>query len=656
MPNFNAGTQMFYTRPSDGATYCFSPVPLLAASKEYTRTSDNERRLSVTNQLTFNGYLLPSKPALSGVPTETSCLQILDRKSDQLCSALEDYGSLVIIDSSGYIVVNETPRIASINFDESQIVNHRQYTIVFEYETDFGNDKVKEYSEDWSYEQQENDTVGVSHNISAVGVNNSGVNSSIANARAFVLSKVAGASPDKAQAALIRQPYVQSIQDVDNLAAFNHVLTESSDITAGSYSATETWILSSGNYQDDRTVDHTFELRDDNVLIESISVNGTIQGYGDTTFDKFQNALDGWNSVIKSEIGFDASGIASKNYTENRFAGTVSYSLSRAATDSPDDLINSKSISRTFEQQENGSVVQTVTTSASIRTGSSGNIQQVINFCFENNFPIDSADPIFSVSLSGNILSKSTQRDELAKSFSLTRSFVDQSTPLWTEEYSVSRDSNTDTSQLSISIQGTVQGLGEESSTKSQDRFARASGAYYSTVEPLIYQRAAQIIPTGDCVLAESTTDAFGFTPFNGTITYSRTYISRSKTDNSDIVSEEIEIGFTSPSEVVAEIQVPGKASGPILQDQQTVTGTEKSLSITYIMRGGGVSCSNKVADTNALLDTAFAESEILVQNTPTMHSRGEKPESSKVFKTQDTHNFNRQTFQFTRTVAWKYI
>lgn len=648
---------MFYTRPSDGATYCFSPVPLLGESKEYTRTADNEQRLSVTHQLTFNGYLLPCKPALSGVSADTSTLQLLDRKSDQLCSALEDYGNLLVIDSSGYIVINETPRIASLNFDESQIVNHRTYTLVFEYESDFGEDRIRDYSEDWSYEQQDDDTVSVSHNIQAIGVSNSGTGSSIANARSFVLSKIAGASPDKAQAVLLRQPFVQSIQDVDNLTPFNHILTESSDITAGSYSATETWILSSGNYQDTRTVDHTFELRSDNVLIETIGINGTIQGYGDTTFDKFQAALDGWNNFVRSEIGFDASGIASKNYTENRFAGTITYSLTRAEADNSDDFIQDKSISRTFERAENGSVTQTVTTSASIRPGSTGNIQQAIDFCFANNFPISSVDPLFDVSLSGNIVSKNTQRDELAKSFSLTRSFVDQSTALWTEEYSVSREKNIDTSQLTVSIQGTVQGLGEESSTKSQDRFLRASGAFYSTVQPLIFQRASQIIPTGDCVLAEATTDSFGFTPFNGTITYARSYISRSKTENTGILSEQIEIGFTNPSHVIAEIQVPGKLDGPILQDQQTVTGLEKTLSITYTMKGAGATlCSNKVADTNALLADALTESNILVNNTPTMHSRGEKPESSKVFKTQDTYNFNRQTFQFQRNVTWKYI
>jgi len=655
MANFNAGTQMFYTRPSDGATYCFSPVPLLAHSKEFTRTADNSQRLSVTNQYTFNGVLLPTIPALSGVPADASCLQLLDRKSDQLCSALEDYGTLLIVDNSGYTVLNVSPRVASVSFDESQIVNHRKYNIVFEHETEFGTDKVSDFNEDWSFEQQDDDTISASHNISAVGVADSGVNSPIVNARNFILARIAGASPDKLQAVLLRQPFVSSLVDITNLASFNHVLTEQSNTTAGSYTAGETWVLASGAFKDDRTVEHSFELNENGNLIEVISINGTIQGYGDTTFDKFSNAVTGF-ATVSTEIGFNsASGISSKGSSENRFAGTISYNLSRAPSD-PEAQIESRSVSRSFERNEDGSTTQTVTTSASIRVDSSGTIQQAINFCFANNFPINSADPEFNVALSGNLVSKSTQRDELAKSFNLTRVFIDQATSLWTEEFSVSSDRNVDSSQITITIDGSIQGVGEETSTKSQVRFANASGAFFGTVEALIGDRVAQLIPTGFCVSDEPSTIAFGISPLVGTISYSRSFTSRFKTSNTDILSEQIEITLARQSDVIAEIGIPGKSDGPILQDQETLTGLEKQLTITYTMAGGGSACSDAVANSNTLLATAITESDILVDNTPTAHSRGEKPESSKVFKTQDQVQFNRQELQFTRNVTWKYI
>ena len=72
--NPNAGTQMFYVRQSDGLAYCFSPVPLIGDSKELLSTIKDgvETRLGVTHTLTFNGTLLPQKPALSGVDPDAS--------------------------------------------------------------------------------------------------------------------------------------------------------------------------------------------------------------------------------------------------------------------------------------------------------------------------------------------------------------------------------------------------------------------------------------------------------------------------------------------------------------------------------------------------------------------------------------------------------
>lgn len=652
---FNAGAQMFYTRPSDLASYCFSPVPLLAASKEFLRTADNETRLAVVNQLTFNGTLLPTLPALSGI-TGASCLQLLDRKSDQLCSALEDYGSLVVVDNSGYTVLNVVPRVASVNFDESQIVNRRDYSIVFEYESEFGNDRVREFNEDWSFEQQEDDTVGVTHNISAVGISDSGVNSSITNARNFVLSKIAGSSPNKTQSVLLKQPFVQSIVDVDNLGAYNYILTETSDITAGSYTASETWTLSSGNFKDDRTIEHVFDLNELNNLIETININGTVQGYGDTTFDKITNALSGFNTVVVPQINFSAvSGIVSKNFTENRFAGTVSYSLSRAPL-TDEGQLEGRSIQRSIERNDDGSVTQTVTTTAALRAGASGTIQDAIDFCFANNSPVDSAEPIFDASLSGNIVSISTQRDDITRTFSLTRSFTDQLTSLYTEEFTVQRQENIDTSNVTITVQGTIQGLGQETSTKSTARFASASGAYFGTIEPLIRDRALVISPTGTCITSNPITSTLGYNQLVGVITYSQSFDSRFLTNNINIIKEDIEINFANRSDVIAQFEIPGKADGPVLQDLETKTGLEKTLRITYTMASSTGNCINSVASSNDLLSIALSESAILINNTPTANPRGEKPESSAVFKTSDTHSWARQSRVFNRNVTWKYI
>lgn len=658
--NLNAGTQMFYTRPSDGATYCFSPVPLLAESKEFSTTADGNQRLGTIHQVTFNGWLVATLPALSGLPPNSSCLQVLDRKSDQLCAALtEDYGNLLIVDSSGYPVIAENPRIVSLDFAESQMVNTRQYTLVVQYNTDFNDGtKVSEFTDTWDFSLQQDDTISASHSVSAVGVPDPILGTSpFDNAREFVLSKVSGVAV-KPNSYIMRIPFVSPLVDIENLTAYNHIYNESIDLTAGSYQISETWVLSSGAFKDDRTIERSFSLNELNVLIETTSINGTVLGYGDTTFDRITNAINGFNTFVAPQIGFNSSsGVASKSITQNRFNGTVSYSLGKIPDD-PDQQLDSRSISRSFERQDDGSVTQTVSTSSAIRAGSASGIESAITYCFANNYPIDSAEPIFDASLSGNIVSVSTSRDDVSKSFSLTRVFQDQSTALYREEFTVDRAQSTDTSVTTVTVQGSVFGLGVETGTKSNVRFLSASGAFFGPggIESQIYSRAAALIPAGACIGDNPVTSTISTSLFAGTIGYNQVFESRFKTANNNVLREEIDIGLTNPSDVIAIIPIPGKIDGPVLQDQQTQTGKTKTLNITYTMRSNTDICSNTIVPNNSLLATAQSESNILVNNTPTMNGRGEKPESSKVFKTNDQVGWNRQTLVFTRQITWQYL
>lgn len=645
---------MFYTRPSDGASYCFEPVPLLAETKEFLKTADGSTRLATVHTLTFNGTLLPNMPALSGVPTGASCIQILDRKSDQLCSALsEDRGDLLVVDGSGYPIIKSNPIVLSLDFEESQIVNHRKYSVVFEYESDFGNDKVKDYTDTWNFSQNEDDTIGATHTVSAVGIDN--ILSPIGNAKAFVKTRLGF---DSNQSCALNPPVVPELIAISGMFAFNHIVAETIDNTAGSYEVSESWVVASGNFRDDRTIDIAYELDELDVLVETTTINGTVQGYGDTTFEKFTNANTAFNTFVIPQIGFnDASGISSKSISRNRFAGTVSYSLVRIPS-GIDNQLEGRSISRTFDRQDDGSVTQSVTTSATVKAGSASGIQAAIDYCFANNVAIDSTEPIFDSALGTNLVTVNTQRDDVAKSFSLTRNYVDQTTSLYREDFSAQRTQNFDSSVTTVTVNGTVQGLGIETGTKTINRFVSASGAYFGTIEGLIFDRALNLIPAGSCINSNPISYTLGFNELAGTISYSQAFESRFKTGNSAILKEEIQIAFVNQSQVVVEIAIPGKADGPILQDQETLTGLEKDLTVTYSLDRGADACINVAAvpDSNLALTTALGESNILINNTSVQNPRGEKPSSAKVFKVQDTYNFNRQTYVFTRSVKWKYI
>src|SRR5690606_32915318 len=152
----------------------FSPVPLIAEQQQrlVTLLDDAETKLGVITTLTFNGTLLPELPALSGVSSDASCIELLDRKSDQLKYALsEDRGNLLFVDATGYPMTSVYARVVGLDFDQSQMVQRRDYTVTFEYESEFSAGRsVRDYAENWDFSFQDDDTVAVSHTISAVGI------------------------------------------------------------------------------------------------------------------------------------------------------------------------------------------------------------------------------------------------------------------------------------------------------------------------------------------------------------------------------------------------------------------------------------------------------------------------------------------------------
>jgi hypothetical protein len=657
--NPNAGTQMFYTRKSDGLTYCFSPVPLIADTKEIIKVSKDgvNTQVGTVHTVTFNGTLLPNKPALSGVDPSATCLELLDRKHDQLCAALnEDYGNLLIVDSSGYPVLSVHPTIQSIDFPESRMVDKLDYTIVFQYEEGFEDDcRVRAFADTWQFQQNTDDTSAVTHSISADGINDPVTGSgAFDNARTFVLDRAN--TLNRSRYAFLSAPYIDSSLDLDNLFEYNHIRSETADVPGGRYEINETWVMSSGAFKDDRTIDVTYSPDEFGIMIPTTTVNGTVQGYGDTTAEKLQNAEDGFNSFVSPQIGFaTSSGLAAKNRSDNRFSGTVNYSITYDSDRTVD--IEERTISRQFQRNEDGSVTQTVTTSARVPITSSSGIQPAIDFCVANNYPVDNTiEPLFTASLSGNIESISSTKDDVTKAYSLVIAYRDQESSLWREEYSVERSQSVENARTQVSIQGTVQGLGAETSTKSTNRFVNASGAYYGIIEPLIRGRAETLISSGTCIGDAPVSQTLGYSILNGTISYSQTFDNRFLTDNQSIQSEDVEVTITLQGDVIAEIQIPGKADGPILQDQETVTGLQKSLRINYKMAPSGQDCGpiSPLQQYN-LEQEALNESNILVNNTMIQNSRGEKPIATKVFKVQDQYSFSRQNLDFSRNVTWKY-
>ena len=307
-----------------------------------------------------------------------------------------------IFDNAGATIVCY-PRVTSIDFTEGAYVTTCEYTIVLE--ADFllrentGNDQdayvdlegtyantgdlratnteldqlltssgtffVEDYNEDWNLEAD--DSVGesvenprsyrISHTLSATGKTVYNYNGQIdkpawQQARDFVLTRLAqnpsGHYPNVA--GLIGSGTVNL---VDSYGGYNHVRTEQINETAGTYSVSENWLLSSGTSTENFSMTTSTSTTDPFV---TVSIDGTIKGLSNVPPDKlgdpvltaisgaYANALNKYNGIsnsgqfgLTSDIYKRANNLVavqlnsqptSLSIGTNQYTGDITYNLS----------------------------------------------------------------------------------------------------------------------------------------------------------------------------------------------------------------------------------------------------------------------------------------------------------------------------------------
>lgn len=78
---------------------------------------------------------------------------------------------------------------------------------------------------------------------------------------------------------------------------YNHVRSENIDITAGSYSISDNWILTSGNNSTLESYDISLSSSSDSPIV-SLSINGKIKGLSNTTVDNYNNNNNAYNKAF----------------------------------------------------------------------------------------------------------------------------------------------------------------------------------------------------------------------------------------------------------------------------------------------------------------------------------------------------------------------
>jgi hypothetical protein len=325
-----------------------------------------------------------------------------------------------IFDDSGATIICY-PRVVSIDFTEGSYVTTCQYTI--QLEADFllrdnaGDDSsslvdlegtfantgelrkidttlsdlldssgtffIEDYNEDWSLEAD--DTQGesidnprsyrISHSLSATGKTAYDFNGEIhkpawQQARDFVLTRLSS-NPNANYPNVAGQLGSGTLDLVASYGGFNHIRTEQINVSAGSYSVTENWVLSSGlsleNYSMSTSTSNSAPFI-------SVSIDGTIKGlanippeqYGNPQITAvsgaYANALSKYNQVsnsgqfgITSDIYKRANNLVavqlnsqpvSVSLATNQFTGDITYNV--AFDNRPTNII-SGAISETIQ-------------------------------------------------------------------------------------------------------------------------------------------------------------------------------------------------------------------------------------------------------------------------------------------------------------------
>ncbi len=575
----NGGTFFSPVTNSNTGIFQFCPTPPMGLEISWERNEGNDRLIE-NRTYTLEGDILFNK-GLNSPSGSQSRIEDIDKQIDLLRNAFsKDLQQWIIFDENGYVVINENPIVDSISFEgDNTWANHVPYTLVLRAEEgiDAGASGVKSGGESWSITQNEDGTVGISHTANAVGIATS-TTTAFTNAKDFVLTK-AGQNP-------LLQAFFISLA---GKSAFNHSKSEEINKDEGSYSFTEQWLASSGSFIDDRQETITEERGIDGVLLVSASgITGTITGLSSTDDPnpsaRFTAALNAFNNTVKGQIGWDtATSITTRQQTNNLLAGTLGYSIQLAPSGGANEF-DSRTRTVSLERNDDGSTTETVTAAAQIKAASPSGVQLALDYVEANVFAENSTNPPFNASAAFKI-GRGRETNASEKSASMTATYLDVGGTNYNEEFSVEVTTD-ENDNVTGRITGSIQGLGEEPTVTSTNRFTRALAAFNNPIKGLRLSRIQAAAPAGTTFNANFTAEVFGEARELGVVNYSASVNDKALPAN--VISETAaQINFSGGDAIFALISVPGRPDGPISQDMNTINEVTLAVNVTRTFKKG---------------------------------------------------------------------
>lgn len=180
---------------------------------------------------------------------------------------------------------------------------------------------------------------------------------------------------------------------------------------------------------------------------------------------------------------------------------------------------------------------------------------------------------------------RSQQTDYANGRYSVTENFVYLPNVRYTEEFVV--DAHYQEGRTRVNVQGTVTGYAVADPTFNLaewqlSRYTNALTAWADIVEPNIFNRAQSY--TGIVFNPLVLNNSVGFNPINGVVTYNFEYDDRPSTLFPGAITEILSVSGQNPADVFAEICIPNRVLGPIIQSIGTVTAPTITASIELVV------------------------------------------------------------------------
>jgi hypothetical protein len=229
-----------------------------------------------------------------------------------------------------------------------------------------------------------------------------------------------------------------------------------------------------------------------------------------------------------------------------------------------------------------------------------------------------------------------------ANSWQLSESFIHNPSGNTIEEFNAAITYDSENQRkITVTANGSIKGLADRISNKTT-RMSNAKTKFQNSIEPNLYTRLNTFIPSNYTLSPIPITKQINYEENVGDLRYSYAYHAASGTLISNAIEENISISDTGTTDIFAQIQVPGRTYGPVVQNMKTVTLPERTVSISVSLIPNN---SNLSVSSLAALYATKPNTDAIIAAL--------KPNAGYYYVKQDSEDWNPLRQQYGRTVSW---